>query len=133
MFNRIRAVHIVVNSVEEAAKDYADRFGVETSRSEDLPDMGVKNAILQVGDAVLELIEPLEPGQGPVSRFLQTRGEGVYMMAIEVDNLDETVVALRAKGVRMIADDAESRAKGGPVFVHPKSTHGVLLELVQKA
>ena len=133
MFSRIRAVHIAVNSVEEAAKEYADKFGLEVSRSGDLPDMGVKNAILPVGDAVLELIEPLEPGEGVLARFLQNRGEGVYMMALEVENLDAAVKSLQAKDVRMTNADPESRAKGGPVFIHPRSTHGVLIEMVEKA
>ena len=132
MFTRIRAIHIAVNDVEETAREYADKFGLVASRSGTLPEMGVKNAILPIGDAVLELIEPLNPGEGVLATFLQRRGEGVYMRAREVENLGEAVESLRARGVRMNSDDAESIAKGGPVFVHPKSTHGVLIELIEK-
>ncbi len=132
MFTRIRAIHIAVNNVEETAKEYADKFGLVTSRSDTLPEMGIKNAILPIGDAIFELIEPLSPGEGVLAKFLERRGEGVYMMALEVENLSEAVESLRARGVRMNSDDPESIAKGGPVFVHPKSTHGVLIELIEK-
>ena len=133
MFTRVRAIHIAVNDVGEAAKEYADKFGLNVSRSGALPEMGVKNAILPVGDAVFELIEPLVPGEGALAKFLENRGEGVYMMALEVENVDAAVKLLQAKGVRLINTDPESRDKGIPVFIHPKSTHGVLIELVQKA
>ena len=132
MFTRIRAIHIAVNNVEEAAREYADKFGLVTSRSDILPEMGIKNAILPIGDAIFELIEPLNPGEGPLASFLERRGEGVYMMALEVENLSETIESLRTRGVRMNSDDPESIARGGPVFVHPKSTHGVLIELIEK-
>lgn len=133
MINKIRAVHIAVNSVEEAAREYSENLGLQVSRSGTMPEMGIKNALLSVGDAIFELIEPLDPQQGPLARFLQSRGEGVYMIALEVDSLDSAIEAFQAKGVRLIDADAESRARGGPVFIHPKSTHGVLIELVEKA
>ncbi len=132
MITKLRAVHIAVNNVEAVAKEYAENFGIETSQSGDQPALGIKNAILPIGDAILELIEPLTPNEGPVAKFLESRGEGVYMMAWEVADMDATVKSLQAKGVRLLAADPESRAKGGPVFIHPKSSHGVLVELVEK-
>jgi len=133
MFNRIRVVHIAVKNMEEAARDYADTFGLEVSRSGDSPDMGIKNAILPIGDAVIELIEPLDPHEGALARFLSNRGEGIYMVGVEVENLATAIEELRAKGVRLTNADPESRARGVPVFVHPKSAHGVLIELIEKA
>ena len=132
MFSRIRAVHIAVNSVEEAAKDFKNNFGMEVSRTGTMPEMGIRNALLPIGDAVIELIEPLEPREGPVAGFISKRGEGVYMMAMEVENMDAAVESLKAKGVRLLDAEPEARAKGGPVFIHPKSTHGLLIELVEK-
>ena len=133
MFTKIRAVHVAVDNVEEATKLYTDNFGLQVSKSGTLPALGIKNAILPIGDAVIELIEPLDPQQGPVAKFLQSRGGGVYMIALEVDNLDSAVQSLQEKGVRLLSADPESRAKGIPVFIHPKSTKGLLVELVQKA
>ena len=133
MFTRIRTVHIAVKDVEEAAKLYTDSFGFQVSQSAARPELGIKNAILPIGDAIIELIEPLDPQQGPVTKFLQSRGEGVYMIALEVENIDSAIQSLKEKGVRLLSDDPESRAKGIPVFIHPQSTRGVLIELGQKA
>ena len=133
MFTRVRAVHIAVNNVEEAASEYTEKLGLQVSRSGDMPQMGIKNAILPVGDSVLELIEPLDRQQGALARFLQNRGEGVYMIALEVDDLEATIKSLQSKEIRLIDADPESRSRGGPVFIHPKSTHGVLIELIEKA
>jgi len=133
MFSRIRAVHIAVNSVQEASSEYQSSFGLEVSRSGEVPALGIRNAIIPVGDAILELIEPLDPQQGPVARFLRDRGEGVYMMALEVEDLDSAVRMLQERGVRLIDADPEARARGGPVFIHPRSTRGVLIEMVEKS
>lgn len=132
MFTRVRAVHIAVNNVEEAAGEYTGKLGLQVSRSGAVPEMGIKNAILPVGDSILELIEPLDPKEGAIARFLQSRGEGVYMIALEVDDLESAIRSLQSKDVRLIDADPESRSRGGPVFIHPKSTHGVLVELIEK-
>jgi methylmalonyl-CoA epimerase len=132
MFTKLRVVHIAVNSVEDAVKDYSGRFGLKVSRSGEMPVLGIRNAILPMGDAVIELIEPIDREQGPLARFLQNRGEGIYMMGWEVDNLEETIRFLQEKGVRLTNADPEARAKGANVFVHPKSAHGVMIELLEK-
>jgi len=132
MFKKVRAIHVAVNDLEEAKKLYADNFGLEAFNSGELPLLGIKNAFLQVGDAVIEFIEPLNREEGPVSKFLDTRGEGIYMIALEVDNIDAAIESMQKKGIRLISADAESRAKGIPVYIHPKSTKGILIELVEK-
>lgn len=133
MFSKISAIHLAVNSVEEAAKDYADNFGIKAYQTDTLPDLGIKNALLQIGDAVIELIEPLQPGQGPVAKFLEKRGEGVYMAAFEVENLEAAVKDLQARGVPLINANPEARKQGIPVFIHPKAGRGLMIELVEKA
>ena len=132
MFTKIHNVVIAVNNVEEAAKLYTDNFGLKVSKSGPLPKMGIKNALLPVGDATIEFIEPLDPQQGPVTKFLQSRGEGLYMIELEVENVDSAIRSLTEKGVRLLGADPESRAKGSQVFIHPQSTKGVLIQLVQK-
>ena len=131
MFTKIHNVVIAVNNVEEAAKLYTDNFGLKVVKSGPVPALGIKNAHLAVGDATLELVEPLDPQQGPVTKFLQTRGEGLYMIELEVENMDAAVKSFSEKGVRLLGADPEARAKGGPVFIHPQSTKGVLIQLVQ--
>jgi methylmalonyl-CoA epimerase len=132
MFTKIRVVHIAVNSVKDTVKDYSERFGLEVSRSGEMPELGIRNAMLPIGDAVIEFIEPIDREQGPLARFLQNRGEGVYMMGWEVENLEETIKSLQEKGVRLTNADPEARAKGVNVFIHPKSAHGVMIELLEK-
>ena len=132
MFTKLRAVHIAVKNVAEATKLYTDSFGLQVSQSGTLPELGIKNALLSIGDTTIELIEPLDPQQGPVTKFLQSRGEGVYMIALEVESIDSAIQSLSEKGVRLLGTEPESRAKGIPVFIHPQSTRGVLIELVQR-
>jgi len=133
MFTGIRAVHVAVKDLDEAVKMYRDNFGLQVSKSGDMPELGIKNAMFPVGDSIIELIEPIDKEQGPVAKFLQNRGEGVYMMALEVENMDSAIQSLIKKGVRLMNTDPESREKGIPVFIHPQSTKGALVELVQKA
>ncbi len=132
MFNKISAIHLAVHSVDEATKDYADNFGVEAFSRESLPELGIKNALLQIGDSVIEMIEPFEAGEGPVAKFLERKGEGIYMTAMEVDDMDAAVKDLEARGVRLVNANPEARAQGIPVFIHPKSSRGLMIELVEK-
>ena len=133
MFNKILRVIIAVNDIQEAIKVYTDNFGLQVSRSESRPDLGIKNALLPVGDDIIEFIEPLDPRQGPVKKFLETRGEGLYQLEIEIDSIDSAVKSLTEKGVRLIAANPESRERGDPVWIHPQSAKGVLIQLVQKS
>ena len=132
MFSKIRVMHVAVNSLEEATKDYEERFGLVADAPKDQPATGIRAAIVPIGDAVIEFIEPLDPEQGPVAKFLKNKGEGIYMVGWEVADIDEAVKELEANGVRLLDADAESRAAGANVFIHPKSSHGVLVELVEK-
>ena len=131
MFNKVRAIHVAVNSVDDAARDYADNFGIEAFSKDASPELGIRNALLQIGDSVIEFIEPYNPGEGPVAKFLDKKGEGVYMTALEVDNIDKTVGDLKSRGVPLINADQEARDKGIPVFIHPKASHGLMIELIE--
>jgi|TARA_Y100000310_G_C20653140_1_gene800587 methylmalonyl-CoA epimerase len=133
MFSKIRAIHLAVNSVDETAKQYADNFGIEAHQSGSVPELGIKNALLQIGDAVIELIEPLPPGDGPVAKFLEKRGEGVYMTALEVEDMAAAVEELKARGVPLINANPEAQEQGLPVFIHPKASSGLMIELVELA
>jgi methylmalonyl-CoA/ethylmalonyl-CoA epimerase len=131
MFNKIRAIHLAVNNLKEAAKNYEECFGFKVDQSGEIPSLGIRNAILKTGDITIEMLEPINPSQGLVAKFLQERGEGIYMMAWEVDDVDETVKALQSKGVQL--RNAEPRKKGVPVIIQPKSAHGIMIELIEKS
>lgn len=132
MFSRIRAVHVAVKSVDEAVKEFSDKFDLTPSRSGEMPELGIRNALLPLGEAFIEFIEPLDPEKGPLAQFLKNRGEGVYMMAWEVEDLEKTIQTLQKKGIRLINAEAEARAKGANVFIHPKSARGMMIELLEK-
>jgi methylmalonyl-CoA/ethylmalonyl-CoA epimerase len=133
MFNKVRVIHMAVNSIAEATKDYQERFGLKVARTGELAREGIRTAIVPISaDVVIEFIEPINKEQGAVAKFLQTRGEGVYMMGWEVDNIDAAVKGLQAKGVRLINAEPEARAKGANVFIHPKFAHGLMIELLEK-
>ena len=132
MFTKIHHVAVAVKNIEEATKIYTDIFGIQVSSSGARPHLGIRNAMLPIGDGFIELIEPLDPQQGPVAKFLQSRGEGVYLVSLEVENIDSAIKLLREKGMRLLGAEPESRAKGAMVFIHPSSTKGVLVQLSQR-
>ncbi|GIW13054.1 MAG: methylmalonyl-CoA epimerase [Tepidiforma sp.] len=124
---RIDHVGIVVKNIEEAAATYARNFGlqVDPARGGDLPALGIRNAFMPIGDSALEFIQPLTD-QGPVAQFAKERGEGQYLLSIEVDDVAAAVEHLRSLGYR-VGDPAN-----GVAFVSPRSSHGVNLQLIQR-
>lgn len=125
-------VAIVVNSVQETLDFYKNTFGVEGGEIEELADQGVRATLIAVGGSQLELIEPVQPDTG-VARFLESRGEAFHHICFEVENLQDKLNALDTEGFRLI-DKAPRKGLAGMIaFLHPKSTRGILVELVDKA
>ena len=124
---RIDHVGIVVNDLDEAKKTFERQYGfmADPSRGGEVAALGIKNAFLPVGDASLELIQPLA-SEGPVAKFANERGEGMFLLSVEVDDLEAVVKHLREAGVR-VGDPAN-----GVAFVSMRSTHGVNLQLIQR-
>lgn len=124
---RIDHVGIVVKDLDAAVATYEHNFGfkADASRGGEVPALGIKNAFVPVGGSDLEFIQPLGD-TGPVAKFAQERGEGQFMLSIEVDDINAAVEHLRGLGAR-VGDPAN-----GVAFVSMKSTHGVNLQLVQR-
>ncbi len=126
---RIDHVVIAVNDLEAAVATYTGNFGLEKVQEGEVPALGIRNVFLQIGDAQLELVTPLSD-DSPVGKFLQAQGEGMYLLSLEVDNLDDAVATLQAQGTRV------NVAAGGDgkrlAFISPKATHGVLLQLFER-
>lgn len=120
-------IGIAVRSIE-AAKVY-EALGLTIDHTETVTTQGVKTAFLSVGDANLELLEPLSP-QSPVGKFIEKRGEGIHHICLRVDNLEEHLALLKAKGFRLINESPVPGAHGCRVaFLHPAAGNGVLIEL----
>lgn len=130
---KIDHLGIAVKSISEALAFYGEALGLEVAGSETVDDQGVHVALLPVGEARIELLEPIS-GETPVGRFIAKRGEGVHHICYEVDNLASKLDELRSRGVRLLDGYPRRGAEGKLVaFLHPASAHGVLVELVEKA
>lgn len=121
---------IVVRDLDRALALYRDGLGLRLDRVEDLPDRGIRVAFLEVGDTHIELIQPMRE-DSEVSDFLARRGEGVHHLAFGSRDLDRSLQSCQAVGARVVTGDRGVGAGGTRVvFLHPKSTGGVLMELV---
>jgi len=129
---KIDHLGIAVNSIEEARKLFHDILGLEFEGTETVQEQKVTTAFFPVGDSEVELLESTAP-DGPIAKYLERRGEGIQHIAFRVDNLEEALAELKAKGIRLI-DEKPRRGAGGAkiAFLHPKSTHGVLIELSER-
>lgn len=127
---RIHHVAVVVRDLDGALGVYRDRLGLAVESIRDIPSDAVRIAFLPTGDSRLELVEPTDETTG-VARYLERHGEGFHHVCYEVDRLADTLTRLSAEGVELI-DTLPRRGAEGPVaFLHPRSFHGVLVELIE--
>lgn len=128
---QLHHVAYAVPDLDAALTVYTERFGLSVERREVIDDQAVEAVSLGVGPGHLELIRPLDD-HGPVARFIQSRGGGLHHVAFQVPDLEEALDELRADGAELI-DEAPRRGLGGHLiaFLHPRSSGGVLTELVQ--
>lgn len=129
---RVAHIGIAVRDLDEALRLYHEALGLPLHGRESVQSDGVNVAFLPVGDTELELLEATDP-ESPVARFIEKRGEGIHHIALEVDDVAETLRTLRDCGYRLIDEEPRIGAGGVRVaFVHPRSTSGVLIELCEK-
>ena len=126
---RIDHVVIAVPDLEAAVETYQENFALEVVRGGEVPALGIRNAFLPIGDAEIELVTPLTT-QGPVADFLEKRRSGLYLLALEVEDLDAALTTLQAQGIRV--NVATGSAGQRLAFVSPRATHGVLLQLIER-
>ena len=125
-------IGIAVKSIQQAGRFYTDVLGLDIEGVENVADQKVNVAFLPITDSELELLESTRP-DGPVARYIDSRGEGVQHIAFRVESIEEALEELKAKGVRLIDETARNGAGGARIaFIHPKETHGVLLELCER-
>jgi len=127
---RLHHVAVVVRSIEDSLGLYRDLLGMPVEAVTDIPLDRVRIAFLGVGESKVELVEPKDDTTG-VARFLAKQGEGFHHVCFEVGNLSEELTRLAIDGIELI-DSAPRRGAEGPVaFLHPRSCHGVLVELIE--
>lgn len=128
MTMKIHHIGIAVKSLERE-KFWNQFFNLETEEIKEIPDQKVKIAFIPLGETKIELLEPV--GEGAVSKFIEKRGEGIHHIAVQVDDIETVLTTMRASGVTLIDETPRQGAEGKIAFIHPKSTGGILLELVQ--
>jgi methylmalonyl-CoA epimerase len=122
-----------VEDLEEAIALYRDSFELVVAHREIVSEQGVEAVLLDVGEGHVELLSPLSK-ESPVGRFLQKKGSGLHHVAYQVSDIDQTLQMLKAAGMQLI--DAEPRTgirSSRVAFLHPRSSGGVLTEIVQPA
>ncbi len=128
---RIDHIGVVVRSIAAASRLYHEVLGLDVGAPEGLPDDGATAAFIIVGETRIELLEPLGP-EGPIARFLDRRGEGIHHIAFAVRDVAAALQAARSAGFTPIDATPRPGAHGTRIaFLHPKDTHGVLVELVE--
>ncbi len=131
---RVDHVAVIVRDLDTALQFYRDTLGIVSSRVLDFPQEGVRIAFLPLGGkdgTEIELLEPSNP-EGSIARFLEQRGGGLHHICLEVPDIERALAELRAGGAPVLDEAPRQTAEGRGIFLHPKGTGGVLLELVQR-
>ena len=133
MFELIDHIGVAVEDLEAAVGLYRERFGMREQHRETVEEQGVDAVLLEIGDGHVELLSPLGP-ETAVGRFLERHGPGLHHVAYRTDDIDAALERVRAAGLRLIDERPRIGIRQSRVaFVHPKSTGGVLTELVEPA
>lgn len=134
MPRRIDHVAIIVHNIEQALAFYRDTLGITPREIKEVPTEQVRIAFLPMGGpggSEIELIEPTNPDSS-LARFLEKRGEGLHHICLEVNDIDAALADMQAKGAPVLDKQPRLAAEGRAIFLHPKGTNGVLLELVER-
>jgi len=134
MPRRIDHVAIIVRDIEQALTFYRDTLGIVPSEIKEVPSEQVRIAFLPMGGpggSEIELIEPTTAGSS-LTKYLEKRGEGLHHICLEVDNIDTALQEMKDKGAAVLDEQPRVAAEGRAIFLHPKGTNGVLLELIEK-
>ncbi len=125
-------IGIAVKDFGVARKFYEEHLGLKLTELETVEDQKVTVAFFPITDSELELLESTAP-DGPVAKYIDKKGEGIQHIAFRVENLDEALAELKAKGVKLIDETPRDGAGGARIaFIHPKESNGVLVELCER-
>lgn len=132
MVKKVDHIGIAVSNLDEALKLYQDVLGLKVHGTEVVEEQKVKVAFLPLGDTEVELLEATSP-DSPIAKFIEAKGQGIQHIAFKVDNIEEALEEMKAKGMRLIDEKPRYGAGGARIaFMHPKSTNGVLVELSER-
>jgi methylmalonyl-CoA/ethylmalonyl-CoA epimerase len=133
LFGRIDHIGVAVEDIDAAIELYRDGFGMELAHRETVSSQGVEAVLLDVGDGHVELLAPLGPDT-PVGKYMAKNGAGLHHVAYAVDDIDATLEKIAAAGIQLIDSEPRVGIRDSRVaFLHPRSTGGVLTEIVEPA
>ena len=133
MFGRIDHIGVAVEDLDGAVALYQDRLGMREQHRETVEAFGVDAVLLEIGDGHVELLSPLS-SESAVGRFIEKNGPGIHHVAYQTDDLDSALDSVRGAGLELIDEQPRPGIRGSRVaFLHPRSTGGVLTELVEPA
>ena len=133
MFGQIDHIGVAVEDLDGSLALYRDRLGMREQHRETVEQFGVEAVLLEIGDGHVELLSPLS-GDSAVGRFLERSGPGLHHVAYRTEDIDSALEAVRSAGLRLIDEEPRTGIRQSRVaFLHPKSTGGVLTELVEPA
>ncbi|CCK78642.1 methylmalonyl-CoA epimerase [Desulfobacula toluolica] len=129
---KIDHIGIAVSSIDEKKNFWTDALGLKLEKTETVVEQNLITAFLSVGESELELLESTSD-EGPVAKYIEKKGEGIQHVAFQVENLEQALAELKAKGIQLIDQTPRKGAGGSKIaFLHPKATSGVLVELCEK-
>lgn len=131
MFKGVDHVVLVVSDLDAGMAHFSNIYGIPATDIGEPAGAGFRNAFFRMGESDIELVSPTSD-QGPVAKRLAASGEGVYLVALKVDDLEATVADLRTKGIRLVGDPGAGNPITGQVFIHPSAAGGILTQLVQR-
>jgi methylmalonyl-CoA/ethylmalonyl-CoA epimerase len=130
--NKIEHIGIAVKSLSSASDVYEKLLGLSAYKEEHVESEAVKTCFFQVGDNKIELLEATDPNS-PIARFIDKRGEGIHHIAFDVQDILIEMARLKKEGFILLNEEPKIGADNKLVcFVHPKASHGVLIELCQE-
>lgn len=133
MFGRIDHIGVAVEDIDAALALYGDSFEMELAHRETVESQGVEAVLLDVGEGHVELLAPLGPDT-PVGKYLAKNGPGLHHVAYAVDDIDAALKGIAAAGIQLIDSEPRIGIRDSRVaFLHPRSTGGVLTEIVEPA
>jgi len=131
MLKKIHHIAVAVDNLDEAAKFYQDGLGLDLTGIEVVSAQKTKVGFFKIGASNIELVQPAEP-DSPLDKFLKTKGQGIHHVCFEVDDIEAEIKSLLENGATMIDEKPRPGAHNSRVaFIHPKSSSGVLIELVE--
>lgn len=130
--NKIEHIGIAIENMDEAILTYERLLKTKCYKVEEVKSEGVKTAFFKIGDSKIELLEATNP-ESPIAKFIQKRGVGMHHIAFDVDDIKQEIDRLVKEGYQLIQQSPKNGADNKLIaFLHPKSTHGVLVELCQE-